>query len=120
MTRHHSDKCAFMKGRKNECDCDGYHTFEELYEHRIALFCALGGWYDAWPTSLIWKSKKHSDGTEWDGWFIAGIDKDEGLQITYHIPISHWKKFSHFTTLRKAPKWDGHTPDDVIKRLYEL
>jgi hypothetical protein len=24
-----------------ECKCDGYHTFDELYDHRIQLFIAF-------------------------------------------------------------------------------
>ena len=56
---------------------DGYHTFKELYDHRIALFLALVksiSEQEYHPANQIcWKSKKHSDGTMFDGWFIAGI-----------------------------------------------
>ena len=33
---------------------DGYHTFQELYEHRIILFSALCNVYP----DISWKSKK--------------------------------------------------------------
>lgn len=46
---------------------DGYHTIEELYEHRHALFMALTC---AMPWRS-WKSRRHHDGPSYDGWFIA-------------------------------------------------
>lgn len=88
---------------------DGYHTFNELYEHRHLLFSKLAEW----------KSKLHSDGTMFDGWFIAGIGEEEGKQITYHIPMRLWDIF-RCKELDKAPKWDGHTPNDVLNRLSKL
>jgi hypothetical protein len=90
---------------------DGYHTFDELYEHRHVLFMNLCGIVDN-----AWKSKKHSDGSMWDGWFIAGINIEKGKQITYHIPIRLWNDF-RVRELEFAPEWDGHTSDDVIERL---
>lgn len=102
---------------------DGYHTFGELYEHRIALFCKLceleadnSALYGA-VTDHVWKSKKHSDGSEMDGWFIAGIGVEPGKQITYHIPISMWDSFHLNKTLDKAPEFDGHTSAEVLERL---
>ena len=47
---------------------DGYHTFEELYEHRCALFVALL----IKSPDISWYSLKHSDGSDWPGWFIDG------------------------------------------------
>lgn len=93
---------------------DGYHTFNELYEHRHALFASLLKCYP----DKAWKSKKHDDGTMFDGWFIAGIETREG-QATYHIPLRLWDDFQA-EVIHVAPKWDGHTPDDVIKRLSTL
>lgn len=106
---------------------DGYHTFDELYDHRITLFIALcrqlvnkklehtnGG---------IWRSKRHYNGELCFGTgtqFVLGIRTDPSYQITYHIPIERWKETSFAYTLKKAPEWDGHTSDDVIKRLKAL
>lgn len=105
---------------------DGFHTFEELYEHRIALFIALCAVLirldSETRTSKLdrcWKSKLHSDGTMFEGWFVAGIEQDKGYQITYHLPLKYWDKLDS-PVIDKAPEWDGHTPEDVIKRLYEL
>lgn len=104
---------------------DGYHTFEELYEHRITLFIALCRLmkfeyklqYDG---KGVWRSKAHSDGSVWDGWFILGILQTPGQQITYHLPISKWEETNFATTLDKAPTFDGHTPQDVLQRLKQL
>jgi hypothetical protein len=91
---------------------DGYHTFDELYEHRHALFGALIKVYGGW------KSLCHDDGTNYDGWFIAGINLPTGT-ITYHLPISYWKTFPG-EELNMAPYWYGHTSNDVINRLKEF
>lgn len=93
---------------------DGYHTFNELYDHRHSLFCALTKSY----SEKSWKSKLHSDGTMFDGWFIAGIETGEG-NATYHLPISWWADFD-IDELPNAPKWDGHTSADVIVRIRTL
>lgn len=90
---------------------DGYHTFNELYEHRHSLF-ALN---IAVTPEISWKSLKHDDGTMFDGWFIAGMDLPTGV-ITYHIPIRLWDLFE-CKDLAAAPKWDGHTSNDVIERV---
>jgi hypothetical protein len=103
---------------------DGYHTFDELYAHRIALFATTCRGLNY--ISLIqytpytpWKSKLHSDGSALDGWFIAGLGTEPGEQITYHIPMSYWENWPA-DEIEKAPEWDGHTSADVLKRLAEL
>ncbi len=97
---------------------DGYHTFGELYEHRIQLYMALCRKiaYD----QHVWRSKLHSDGTSFDGWFVLGIRQVEGKQITYHLPESKWDECSFATTLDRAPAWDGHTAAEVLQRLKHL
>lgn len=101
---------------------DGYHTFTELYEHRIILYiklCQFLHQVDAELNSgeIVWRSKKHSDGTNYEGWFILGIDYSKGNQITYHIPLSYWDDVEWATTLKKAPEFDGHTSQDILERL---
>ena len=123
MKKKHSEKC-----KTKPCTCDGYHTFEELYEHRFALFIAAARLQArseqlvgrAEKTPYVWRSKLHSDGTMFDDWFILGIGYFEGLQITYHLPIEKWEDTSFAKTLHNAPKYDGHTSDDIIKRLKNL
>lgn len=96
---------------------DGYHTFGELYEHRIGLFITLCRVYKKLDKVRIWRSERHSDGTIFDGWFVMGIGWHAGKQITYHIPMSKWKETFFAETLERAPHFDGHTPNDVIERL---
>lgn len=90
---------------------DGYHTFNELYFHRCVLFSVICNQ----NRELAWKSKQHDNGTMFDGMFIVGIETPLG-QCTYHYDIEHWDLFA-VKELEFAPKWDGHTPDDVLKRL---
>jgi len=107
---------------------DGYHTFDELYEHRIELWITLAricrrqelqvGEFPDQP--FVWRSKLHDDGSSFDGWFILGIGSFEGQQMTYHLPIARWKDTDFAQTLEKATKWDKHTSTDVISRLKDL
>ncbi len=105
---------------------DGYHTFGELYQHRIELFIALcrelskNPEYQNGQKSEIWRSTKHSDGSVWDNWFIMGIGKESGEQITYHLSMEYWEKTNFAQTLELAPTFDGHTPDDVLLRISRL
>lgn len=46
---------------------DGYHTFDELYAHRIRLFSTL---MHAYP-HLSWWSRKQFDGQEFKGWVFS-------------------------------------------------
>ena len=93
---------------------DGYHTFNELYRYRTELFAALCNLFPG----RAWKSTKHFDGTMEKGWFIAGIDTPDG-QATYHCRGDFWNLF-RVRELETAPKWDGHTPEDVLRRIQEL
>lgn len=104
---------------------DGYHTFEELYDHRITLFIALCKHLEELSLeyghdSNVWRSKVNGDGTTWDGLFIMGIGKDKGKQITYHLPLSRWEETDFAETLDQAPEWDGHSSADVLERLKKL
>lgn len=91
---------------------DGFHCFGELYSHRMLLFITL---MKSYP-HISWKSKKHDDGSEYEGYFIAGMTLPTG-DITYHIIDKFWNLLSNVKTLDTAPKWDGHTSDTVLQRL---
>ena len=95
---------------------DGYHTFDELYEHRNRLFIALAKLIN----KNVWRSKIHSDGTSYDNFFLLGIGKKNGEQITYHMPMTLWSETEFAETLEKAPKFDKHTSLDVLRRLKHL
>lgn len=93
---------------------DGYHTFDELYYHRMVLFAMLCNTYP----DKAWKSWYHHDGTMFDGdMFICGINTPKG-QYTYHYKSEHWHNFN-VVQLFSAPVYDGHKPSD-IKRLFSL
>lgn len=120
---------AEERGRREvitENTSDGYHTFKELYDHRITLFITLCRWIEKHTMAshgYVWRSKRHSDGELCFGTgtqFVLGIGKSNGNQITYHIPIERWDETDFAETLETAPEWDGHTSDDVIQRLKNL
>jgi len=94
---------------------DGYHTFDELYEHRMALTAAL---CKAYGTAKTWRSKYHAADGEpmFEGFFIVGIELPTGT-ITYHYKLEHWDLFDNVPEWGAAPGWDGHTPADVVGRL---
>lgn len=116
---------------------DGYHTFDELYQHRYLLFI---NWAASevrlWRTALLnnipgyqgtdcpfWITRVHSDSTpSYDGYFLAGLWRDRGIQITYHIPNEYWELAAEYAEICDiAPcEWNGHTSADVLKRLAEL
>lgn len=99
-----------------ECDVgkifDGYHTFDELYDHRCHLFVAL---MRSNP-DIAWRAHSHEDGTMFDGWFIAGMHLPTG-DISYHLPVHIWILLDGIATTNRAPKWDGHTAADTVNRL---
>lgn len=89
---------------------DGYHTFNELYLHRMHLFAVVC----TQNQTHAWKSKLHHDGTMYDGYFIVGVETPMG-QFSYHYELTHWPHFHKIAEVERAPKWDGHTADDVVK-----
>jgi len=105
-----SEKTSVFTGKDDISD--GYHTFGELYAHRTALFAALCNDHLVYA----WKSRKHSDGTMYDGMFIAGIYTPAG-DISYHCESTYWSWFSNVRELDTAPKFSGYTPDDVVHRV---
>lgn len=93
---------------------DGYHTFDELYEHRCLLFLAV---MKAHP-QLAWRARAHDDGSVQEGWWVAGLNLPTG-PISYHLPDRVWPLLdgTAIETRERAPKWDGHTSADVLDRL---
>lgn len=95
---------------------DGFHTFGELYEHRMVLTAALC----ALRPDLSWRSRRHHEGGDpmFNGYFIVGLNLATG-PITYHYKLEHWDEFAGVTELYSAPLWDGATPNDTLIRLRE-
>lgn len=90
---------------------DKWHTFGDLYYHRMILTACLA--------KLIkdhsWKSKLHHDGTMFEDSFIVGFDTPQG-QYSYHYHLEYWNMFD-IAELDKAPEYDGHKPDDIDRLL---
>lgn len=112
-------KTVYGKGGEEMTVSDGYHTFDELYDHRITLYIALCKVLKANGLN-VWRATLHSDLTKFDGWFVLGIGDLPGTQITYHIPLDRWEETNFAWSVGKAPEFDGHTPADVIERLKKL
>jgi hypothetical protein len=93
---------------------DGYHTFNELYAHRITLFIALC----QMVPEMAWRSKNHAQGGDkmYEGWFIAGIELPTG-NINYHLPLSDWDRLESIKELQNAPAWDGADAAEHLTRL---
>lgn len=93
---------------------DGFHTFLDLYKHRIELFIALAKSIERTSLIPVWRYKDDEE------WFLLGIDKLEGKQISFHLPMSQWKDTEFAYTCSIRPKWDEHTSNDVLERLKQL
>jgi hypothetical protein len=87
---------------------DGYHTFDELYEHRNLLFINLRI-YD--PAFSGWKKDESSP-----GWFILYWESPAG-QISYHIQNKYLCIVEKHVKEAPDKEWDGHKSEDVIFRL---
>lgn len=110
---------------------DGFHTFDELYDHRMLLNAALfNEWYRAkkrtegLPREMVMnalgavvKSKNHSDGQPCFGgdWFIVVAELPTG-QISYHYEMKYYDLF-RIPQVVLPPEYDDHTPADVVSRL---
>lgn len=104
---------------------DGFHTMEELYDHRRAMTAVLAGAYAAarlTPSHGAWRSKAHhpDDSPMFEGgYFIVGIELYTGT-ITYHYKLTHWDDFRAVPEVAHAPKWDGAPPSATVDRLLKL
>ncbi len=109
---------------------DSSHTFNDLYEIRLAYNVALfNEWAAIWhkssyttlPKHDVHKSTRHHDGELCfgGGWFIVVANLPSG-QISNHYEMKHWDLFRVPIAEKAKYEWDGHTSEDVIKRLKEL
>lgn len=117
---------------------DGYHTFKELYAFRKAFNAALfNDWAkqevrnpkwaseDNQPVNLpkydVHKSWRHHDGELCfgGGWFIVVAVLPTG-QISNHYKAEDWELFKIPFHEKAKYAFDGHTGEDVIKRLLAL
>lgn len=96
---------------------DGYHTFNELYRYRMLYNAAFLNELANNGEIRVVKSRRHHDGEECfgGGWFIVMAELPTG-QISNHYELKDWEYFK-CEEVDVAPKWDGHTPEDVAHRL---
>ena len=127
------------RGTINENNiCDGYHTFDELYEFRKMYNAALfNEWALDWtlynqgrlgsniPITSgrynVHKSWKHHDGELCfgGGWFIVSAMLPTGL-ISNHYKAEDWDLFKIPEVDKALYEFDGHTGQDVLLRLKSL
>lgn len=123
MTKEEAINTIIASGFDTNQISDGYHTFGELYDHRVQLWITLLKVLTSSRSKSscrVWMSTKHSDGNELDGWFLLGLTFDY-KQITYHVPLHRWNECNSFAeVLPLAPSWDGHTSRDVLERLSKI
>lgn len=112
---------------------DGWHTFGELYQFRKVYNAALfNEWgkerakFDSNTNSYqgkydVHKSWRHNDGELCfgGGWFIVVAVLPTG-QVSNHYEAKDWDLFRIPETPTAKYEWDGHTSEDVLKRLMEL
>jgi hypothetical protein len=107
---------------------DGYHTYNELYEHRCRLFIELCKRCseinrDVETIYDIYIVDK-SDNDEW--FLLVLVDKyaRTNNQMSYHLPIEHYNECNYIATSIEKKEWekmfDGHTSKDVLERLENL
>lgn len=110
-------------GENKELVSDGFHTFKELYDIRLAYNVALfNEWYkNPLCTINVHKSWRHHDGELCfgGGWFIVSAQLPTG-QISNHYEAIHWDKFCIPETEKALFPYDGHNTQDVIERLIKL
>jgi hypothetical protein len=86
---------------------DGYHTFEELYEHRNRLFINL---CLSHVDQCLWK-------TDYPEWFLLVWNSPNG-QISYHVQNKYLSLIDGKIKEDNGEyQWDGHTSDEVLFRL---
>lgn len=94
---------------------DGYHTFDELYEHGCLLFLT---WLVEEKTCFKGRRAVYYLPDHFDGWDLVATNIGQ-KQISYHVPA----KYRDILEKHFVPKsdlesiWDGHTAADVARRL---
>lgn len=104
----------------DENTSDGYHTFKELYEFRKVYNAVLFNEWSRQGKYNVHKSYRHNDKELCfgGGWFIVMATLPTG-QISNHYESKDWELFK-CEERDFADEWDGHTAQDVVKRLLPL
>lgn len=99
---------------------DGFHTYSELYESRLAYNAAL---FNLWAEKGLYdvhKSFFHNNHERCfgGGWFIVSAMLPQG-QISNHYPSKYWDLFKVKDEVISSHKFDGHDTKDVFMRITE-
>lgn len=86
---------------------DGYHTFNELYDHRNLIFIAL---CLQMPEKARWKP-------HYPGWPVLFLELPHA-QISYHVQDKYLHLFAYKIERDDTYVWDGHSAEDVLGRLF--
>ena len=103
---------------------DGYHTFAELYDYRMAYNALL---FNEWAKHGLYgvhRSWKHHDGEDCFAggkhrWFVVVANLPSG-QISNHYKEEFWGLFSWLDERERADEWDGHTPQQALERMFQM
>ena len=97
---------------------DGHHTFDELYDFRMAYNALLFNEWAKLGINQVHKSKKHFDGEDCfgSGNFIVVAVLPSG-QISNHYKLKDWDLFKIPEHEKALFKFDGHSPSDALVRL---
>jgi len=116
LIKRETDKAKEITGETS----DGYHTFNELYEYRLAYNAALFNEWALQGKYEVHKSKKHSDGDPcFDGTYFIVVAQLPTGQISNHYKLKYWDEFN-LPERAKAAEYDGHTPKESLDRITQL
>ncbi len=92
---------------------DGYHTFNELYDHRCLLWIALILTGRVGPPAIV---KDH-----YEGWDLLAAGNAHSGQLSYHVPVKFRPLYDgrllQITADDYKAAYNGHTPADVLNGL---
>lgn len=103
---------------------DGYHTFDELYNHRVLLFLALMITLDKFTDGRQLEecgwSRRHSDGELCfgGGWCIGWIVLDNDKEIRYHFAESYITKGIMHLEKEKGRPFNGK--EETLEALSDI
>lgn len=91
----------------------------ELYTFRLVYNAYLFNQWHKEGKYPVYKTKKHDNGeVPFNGeYFLVYAILPNG-QVTNHYPIEDWELFQVPEKERMHVSYDGHTPQDVLERLW--
>lgn len=69
---------------------------------------------------LVFKTKKHNDGSIMEGYFILGVKLPDNSYISYHINIENRALREFAQEIKKSPIKGKHTSNDALANLLKI